>query len=252
MSSGTRAANSAQPDGLGSTMAIVDASGNSSRSYQYDVYGEVTGGSGSLASEFDFAGQQTDATGLQYLRARYYDPETGTFLSREPLSANPGWREAAFAFAAGSPVNFYDPSGLRPLEVCEPNCGPSKYVDIPDPGCPNRDCTYKRISEVHGPSELREDIVSSLNISLNGPIVGPVGLCYEHLGKEYRQSTCVYQSEGDPSNMTVTERRSVFKTGVGAGFGPIAACPDWSSWEVHSEDWEVTKVLEQSFEQRQD
>ena len=50
-------------------MAIVDSSGNSQTSYQYDVYGEVTGGSGSLANEFDFAGQQADATGLQYLRA---------------------------------------------------------------------------------------------------------------------------------------------------------------------------------------
>jgi hypothetical protein len=55
-------------DGLGSTMAIVDSSGNSQKSYQY--------GSGSLSSGFDFAGQQTDGTGLQYLRARYYDPET--------------------------------------------------------------------------------------------------------------------------------------------------------------------------------
>ncbi len=69
-------------DGLGSTMAVVDASGNSQKSYEYDVYGEVTGGSGSLANEFDFAGQQTDGTGLQYLRARYYDPETWDVLEQ--------------------------------------------------------------------------------------------------------------------------------------------------------------------------
>jgi RHS repeat-associated protein len=42
---------------------------------------------GTLSNEYDFAGQQTDATGLQYLRARYMDPETGTFLSRDPLAA---------------------------------------------------------------------------------------------------------------------------------------------------------------------
>ena len=41
------------------------------------LYGEFCGmraepfGSGSLANEFDFAGQQTDPTGLQYLRVRY-------------------------------------------------------------------------------------------------------------------------------------------------------------------------------------
>jgi RHS repeat-associated protein len=35
-----------------------------------------------------YAGQYTDTeTGLQYLRARYYDPSTGTFLTRDPLEA---------------------------------------------------------------------------------------------------------------------------------------------------------------------
>jgi RHS repeat-associated protein len=79
-------------DGLGSTMAIVDADGDVQNGYTYDVYGEPTV-TGSLANEFDFAGQQTDgSTGLQYLRARYYDPGTGMFLSREPLERDrAGW-----------------------------------------------------------------------------------------------------------------------------------------------------------------
>ena len=51
--------------GLGSTMAIVDSSGNSQTSYQYDVYGEVTGGSGSLPNEFDFAGQPSAPAGAE-------------------------------------------------------------------------------------------------------------------------------------------------------------------------------------------
>jgi hypothetical protein len=55
-------------DGLGSTMAIVNATGTVQNSYAYDVYGKPTV-TGSLSNEFDFAGQQTDATGLQYLRA---------------------------------------------------------------------------------------------------------------------------------------------------------------------------------------
>lgn len=66
---------------------------------------------GSLANEFDFAGQQTDPTGLQYLRARYYDPETGTFLSREPLAQRPGWRSNGQTYAGGSPLLFSDAAG---------------------------------------------------------------------------------------------------------------------------------------------
>ena len=49
-------------DGLGSTMAVVDASEAVQDSYTYDVYGTPTK-TGSLANEFDFAGQQTDGTG---------------------------------------------------------------------------------------------------------------------------------------------------------------------------------------------
>lgn len=99
-------------DGLGSTMKSVDSSGTVVNAYTYDIYGKKTSSSGSQANEFDFAGQQTDATGLQYLRARYYDPETGTFLSRDPMANAPGWSENSLVYAAGSPSNRVDPRGL--------------------------------------------------------------------------------------------------------------------------------------------
>jgi len=98
-------------DGLGSTMAIVDTSGTVQKSYTYDVYGKPTA-TGSLANEYDFAGQETDGTGLQYLRARYMDPDTGTFLSRDPLASLQGWTANAFTYAEGNPVSRVDPSGL--------------------------------------------------------------------------------------------------------------------------------------------
>ncbi|MCL4243292.1 MAG: RHS repeat-associated core domain-containing protein [Dehalococcoidia bacterium] len=106
-------------DGLGSTMAIVDSSGNSQKTYEYDVYGDVTGGSGGLSNEFDFAGQQTDPTGLQYLRARYYDPETGSFLSRDPLEEVGGTGTAPFGYSAGRPTVLSDPTGLAPWDSGE-------------------------------------------------------------------------------------------------------------------------------------
>jgi uncharacterized protein RhaS with RHS repeats len=66
------------PDALGSTMALCDASGNVVDSYDYDVFGSVRSSSGSQANAFTFTGEITDAsTGLEYLRARYYDPEGG-------------------------------------------------------------------------------------------------------------------------------------------------------------------------------
>ena len=99
-------------DGLGSTMAVVDSTGTVENGYTYDVYGEPTV-TGSLANEFDFAGQQTDgSTGLQYLRARYYDPATGTFLSRDPMALVPSWTGSPNGYAHFNPASRSDPSGL--------------------------------------------------------------------------------------------------------------------------------------------
>ena len=67
-------------------MKTTDDTGTVVNAYECDVYGTVTSSSGSQTSEFEFAGEQTDPSGLQYLRARYYDPATGTFISRDPLS----------------------------------------------------------------------------------------------------------------------------------------------------------------------
>ena len=100
---------------LGSTMAVVDASGTVQDSYTYDVYGTPSK-TGSLANEFDFAGQQTDGTGLQYLRARYYDPATGTFLSREPLTRRPAWLGNPTGYGAGNPARFKAPAGTKPCD----------------------------------------------------------------------------------------------------------------------------------------
>jgi uncharacterized protein RhaS with RHS repeats len=53
-----------------------------------------------------------DGTGLQYLRARYYDPGIGRFLSQDPL---PGGH--AYAYVRNNPVRYVDPSGLNPCGV---------------------------------------------------------------------------------------------------------------------------------------
>lgn len=57
--------------------------------YNYDPYRKqltATGG-GAAANAFRYAGQNTDTTSLQYLCARYYDPTTAQFLTRDPLEA---------------------------------------------------------------------------------------------------------------------------------------------------------------------
>lgn len=97
-------------DQLGSTRALTDSTGAPAATYSYDGYGNLTSQSGSVGNPFLFSGEYRDAeSGLYYLRARYYDPATGVFISRDPeLSST--WEP--YGYVADNPLNATDPSGL--------------------------------------------------------------------------------------------------------------------------------------------
>jgi RHS repeat-associated protein len=97
-------------DQVGSTRMLTDAGGETSATFSYAPYGGLEGRTGTATTPFGFADQYTDAeTGLQYLRARFYDPETGQFLSRDPIDALTG---QPYAYGLDNPLTQVDPSGL--------------------------------------------------------------------------------------------------------------------------------------------
>ena len=104
-------------NGLGSTEKLTDGSGTVVGTYKYDAFGAVRSSSGTGSTEYRFTGQQDDATlGYQYLRARYYDPAVGRFISRDAFpgfDTNPA-SQHAYAYALNDPVNLTDPSGEFP------------------------------------------------------------------------------------------------------------------------------------------
>ena len=96
-------------DQLGSTRAITNASGAVVATYTYDAFGNATT-TGNISNPFQFAGQYIDSeTSYYYMRARYYDPTSGQFISRDPLSAST-WEP--YVYTNDSPLNGVDPSGL--------------------------------------------------------------------------------------------------------------------------------------------
>jgi RHS repeat-associated protein len=96
-------------DKVGSTRALTDSRGRVVKTYQFDPYGRRTGSSGKAANPFQFAGQYLDSeTGLYYVRARYYDPATAQFISRDPISSVTG---QCYNYAANAPLNGTDPTG---------------------------------------------------------------------------------------------------------------------------------------------
>ncbi len=102
-------------DGLGSTRALSAVSGDKVGAYNYEAYGTVRTQSGSRTSQFQFTGQQADAeTGLLYLRARYYEPQLGIFISRDSYPPNPRITGTLnrYLYVSNRPTNLTDLAGL--------------------------------------------------------------------------------------------------------------------------------------------
>jgi RHS repeat-associated protein len=84
--------------------------------YDYDAFGNeftVSGGS-STPNEMYYRGEQWDSDlGLYYLRARYYNPITGRFMSRDPEDGIPSDPSTLhkYNYAGGDPVDWADPTG---------------------------------------------------------------------------------------------------------------------------------------------
>ena len=99
-------------------MAILDECGCTRGTYEYDAWGKIIwqGGSELLTiNPFRYRGYYYDEeTGLYYLNSRYYDPETGRFISPDSLKyLEPETCNGLnlYAYCGNNPVMFVDPTG---------------------------------------------------------------------------------------------------------------------------------------------
>jgi RHS repeat-associated protein len=104
-------------DAQGSVRALTDLAGAITDQYTYAAFGELLEEEGGTENPYRYTGQQYDeASGLYSLRARYYDPAAGRFLSRDPLEQWRNVREVnRYSYAANDPVNLADASGRQAL-----------------------------------------------------------------------------------------------------------------------------------------
>ena len=103
-------------DGLGSVMALTDGSGAKVGStYGYDSFGNLV--KGSLDKVYSYTGREWDAeAGLYYYRARFYDPEVGRFISKDPIGFD-GGDVNLYSYVGQNPVNFVDPNGKFRIQI---------------------------------------------------------------------------------------------------------------------------------------
>ncbi len=73
------------PDGLGSALALADATGTVQTEYTYEPFGRTTATGVSNSNPFQYTGRENDGSGLYHYRARYYHPSLQRFISEDPI-----------------------------------------------------------------------------------------------------------------------------------------------------------------------
>ncbi|CAB3805402.1 RHS repeat-associated core domain-containing protein [Paraburkholderia caffeinilytica] len=102
-------------DGNNNVIALTDANQQSQTQYRFEPYGKTTPTGVADPNAQQYTGRENDGTGLYYYRNRYYSPQTGRFISEDPI----GWASGqtnAYAYVNGNPVQFNDPFGLGPWD----------------------------------------------------------------------------------------------------------------------------------------
>lgn len=99
-------------DGHGNNIASLVRTGSSyalSSQKGYDVWGGVRLGSAGAGNRYcgNLGHQQDDESGLIYMRARYYEPGSGRFISEDPARDGMNW----YAYCENNPINRVDSSG---------------------------------------------------------------------------------------------------------------------------------------------
>lgn len=101
------------PDALGSLRQVADPASAVASRRSYEPFGGLLAAPGPAPGTYGFAGEWTDPSGLLHLRARYYDPGNGRFLSVDPfpgLASVPATLHP-YQYALNNPVLYVDPSG---------------------------------------------------------------------------------------------------------------------------------------------
>jgi RHS repeat-associated protein len=101
-------------DPIGSTAGLTGQAGSYVNRYSYLPFGERLSSTETISNPFAYVGQwgvMQESNGLNFMRARYYSPTEGRFLSIDPLRITP---PSLYTYADNNPLQFIDPLGLGP------------------------------------------------------------------------------------------------------------------------------------------
>jgi RHS repeat-associated protein len=161
-----------QYDGRGTVRMLTNSAGAVIDTYEYDAFGNLIAISGSTPNAYLYRGERYDSDlGLYYLRARWYNPATGRFMTRDPYqgSIHDPASLHRYNYTSANPVNFIDPSGR---------------ADLADYGL------------LAANSVARGAVVTSLSFAVNCAIfaeASAVDLVGQHIGQQIDQLSLLFK-----------------------------------------------------------
>ena len=111
-------------DAIGNAHELTTASGTLANTYTYVPFGALLQEEEARFSPFKFVGESgvmAESNGLEFMRARYYDAQTGRFLSPDPIGAI-GGDTGLHLYVSNDPISHSDPSGLSDEDKCNVMC----------------------------------------------------------------------------------------------------------------------------------
>ncbi|MBN1362385.1 MAG: RHS repeat-associated core domain-containing protein, partial [Sedimentisphaerales bacterium] len=150
-------------DGLGSVVALSDATGDTVQVYEYSIYGQPAAADPNHPNPYLFSARRFDSeTGLYHYRARAYNPYIGRFLQTDPA----GQGMNAYAYCANNSTNRVDPTGMiyyeildRPLDKTDPAYNKVTLGEFNDDGTPTgRTRSFSSLEKLLEHMKVRYDL----------------------------------------------------------------------------------------------
>src|SRR5208282_3133995 len=136
-------------DATGNTVAMTNSSQNIANAYTNDPFGNILDQQETDPQPFKYVGQygvMAEANGFCYMRARYYDPQVGRFVSEDPsgfgggdvnlyeyadsVGKPPSLQTNLYQYASDNPINRIDPNGMSDLSILKAISGAFDKVNL--------------------------------------------------------------------------------------------------------------------------